>query len=220
MRSLVPAHCDEVVVLGAHCDDVAIGAGGTLLTWCLARPGLRVRALVLSGAGTPREAEERTALASFCPGADLEVTVLDLPDGRLPDHWNRAKDELETFRRTCEPDLVLAPSTHDNHQDHRGLARLVPTVFRDHLVLGYEILKAEADLAQPLVSVPLTAEVLADKCRLLHAGYPSQQDRTWFDDEVFRGLARLRGVQAGHRYAEGFHPARIVVEPGVPTGAA
>jgi LmbE family N-acetylglucosaminyl deacetylase len=212
MRALVPERCDELVVLGSHCDDVAIGAGGTLLTWSLARPGLRVRALVLSGAGTPREDEERAALAALCPGADLEVVVLDLPDGRLPHHWQRAKDALEDFRRTCEPDVVLAPSDHDHHQDHRGLARLVPTVFRDHLVLGYEILKAEADLRQPLVSVPLTAEVLAEKCRVLHAAYPSQAARTWFDDDAFRGLARVRGVQAGHRFAEAFHPARLVLQ--------
>ncbi len=220
MQPLVPARCDEVVVLGAHCDDIAIGAGGTLLALCRARPGLRVHALVLSGGGTPREAEERAALAAFCPDAVVEVGVLDLPDGRLPHHWNQAKDALEAFRRTCEPDVVIAPATHDHHQDHRGLAQLVPTVFRDHLVLGYEILKAEADLAQPLLSVPLTDEVLSDKCRLLHEHYPSQRDRTWFDDEAFRGLARLRGVQCGHRYAEAFHPARLVLDPAGTAGAA
>ncbi|WP_323793268.1 PIG-L deacetylase family protein [Nocardioides sp.] len=213
MRALVPDVCDEVVVLGAHCDDIAIGAGGTLLAWCLARPGLRVRALVLSGGGTARETEEHAALAALCPDADLEVTVLDLPDGRFPTHWERAKDALEEFRRGCEPDLVLAPSEHDHHQDHRGLARLVPTVFRDHLVLGYEILKAEADLRQPLVFVPLTTDVLSEKCRVLHASYPSQASRTWFDDETFRGLARVRGVQGGHHYAEGFHPVRLSISP-------
>lgn len=211
MLALVPERCDEVVVLGAHCDDIAIGAGGTLLTWARARPGLRVRALVLSGAGTPREQEEHDALAALCPGADVEVSVLDLPDGRLPTHWERAKNELEAFRRTCEPDVILAPHQHDHHQDHRELARLVPTVFRDHLVLGYEILKAEADLRQPLVSVALGDDVMTEKCRVLHAAYPSQASRTWFDDDAFRGLARIRGVQAGHRWAEGFHPARLVL---------
>lgn len=213
MRALVPDRCDEVVVLGAHCDDIAIGAGGTLLAWCQAIPGLRVRALVLSGGGTPREAEERAALSALCPGAQLDVVVLDLPDGRLPHHWERAKNALEEFRRTCEPDVVLAPGAHDNHQDHRGLAALVPTVFRDHLVLGYEILKAEADLAQPLVLVPLSPAGLEEKCRVLHASYPSQASRAWFDDDAFRGLARVRGVQCGQRFAEGFHPGRLVLQP-------
>ncbi|MFC5065492.1 PIG-L deacetylase family protein [Actinomycetospora atypica] len=211
MQRLVPERLDELVLLGAHCDDIPIGAGATVLTICRARPGLRVRALVLSGGGTPREAEERAALAAFCPGADLEVTVLDMPDGRLPHHWNWAKEALETFRRTTEPDLVLAGHRADDHQDHRELAKLVPTVFRDHATLGYEILKAEPDLAQPPLLWPLSPEAVDDKIRLLHEHYPSQTARTWFDDEAFRGLARIRGVQAGTRYAEGFHPTRLLV---------
>lgn len=214
MRALSPGRLDELVLLGAHCDDIAIGAGGTVLTLCRAHPGLRVRALVLGGAGTPREQEERAALAAFCPGADLAVTILDVPDGRLPTHWERAKEALEAFRRTCEPDLILATSRHDDHQDHRELARLVPTVFRDHLALHYEILKAEPDLAQPAVLVPLSDEAIADKSRLLHELYPSQTGRAWFDDEMFRGLARVRGVQCGAQYAEGFHPTRVVVDLG------
>ena len=89
---------DRIVAVGAHCDDIAIGAGGTLLTLCLARPGIRVDALVLSGGGSEREQEERAALAAFCPGADLRLTVLKLPDGRLPAHWEEAKAAVEELR--------------------------------------------------------------------------------------------------------------------------
>lgn len=219
MRALVPEALDELVLLGAHCDDIPLGAGGTVLSLCRTHPGLRVRAFVLAGAGTAREAEERAALVAFCPGADLEVTVLDLPDGRLPAHWEWAKEALETFRRTCEPDLVLAPPRHDDHQDHRGLARLTATVFREHLTLGYEILKAEPDLAQPTVMVPLDDDVVAEKCRLLHEHYPSQKHRQWFDDDAFTGLARIRGVQCQHRFAEGFHHTRLVLDTAAPAGA-
>jgi LmbE family N-acetylglucosaminyl deacetylase len=217
MRALLPEALDELVLLAAHCDDIAIGAGGTVLTLCRAHPGLRVRALVLSGVGTLREDEERAALAALCPGADLEVTVHAMPDGRLPTHWEWAKETLEAFRRTCEPDLVLVGHRGDDHQDHRELARLVPTVFRDHLALGYEILKAEPDLAQPPLLLPLEPDVVAEKCRLLWEHYPSQQPRGWFDEETFRGLARVRGVQAGVRYAEGFHLTRALLGAPVPS---
>ena len=47
----------EIALLAAHCDDLAIGLGGTLLTLAESVPGLRVRALVLSGAGTERADE-------------------------------------------------------------------------------------------------------------------------------------------------------------------
>ena len=87
MLSLLPERLDRLVLLGAHCDDIAIGAGGSLLELCRAHPGLSVAALVLTGGGSLREEEERAALAAFCPGARLDVAVLDLPDGRVPTRW-------------------------------------------------------------------------------------------------------------------------------------
>ncbi|MCA1673974.1 MAG: PIG-L family deacetylase, partial [Actinobacteria bacterium] len=163
MRSLVPERLEHLLLLGAHCDDIAIGAGGTLLSLCRAHPGLRVTTLVLTGAGTHREVEERMALAAFCPKAELELTVLDLPDGRVPAHWERAKQALEELRADCNPDLIIGPAQHDAHQDHRELARLVPTAFRDHLVLGYEILKWDGDLAQPQAYLPLSVDLVSEK---------------------------------------------------------
>ena len=102
MISLSTGALTEIAVVGAHCDDIAIGMGGTLLS-LQNSPGLRVRGLVLSGGGTEREAEETDALAAFCPGADVEVTVLDIPDGRAPAHWERIKNHLSDFRRSCDP---------------------------------------------------------------------------------------------------------------------
>src|SRR6185312_15920228 len=98
MIRLTAARLGRIVALGAHCDDIAIGAGGTLLTLCAGRPGLQIDALVLSGGGTEREDEEHAALTAFCPGADLRLTVLKLPDGRLPAHWEQAKEALELLR--------------------------------------------------------------------------------------------------------------------------
>ncbi|MEU6641090.1 PIG-L deacetylase family protein [Saccharomonospora sp. NPDC046836] len=211
MIRLLPDHLARVVVLGAHCDDIAIGAGATLLTLCTARPGVRVDALVLSGGGTERENEERAALASFCRGADLELTVLKIPDGRFPAHWDEAKSALEDLRARTDPDLVLAPRTGDAHQDHRGLATLVPTVFRDHLTLGYEIVKWDGDLGSPAVYQPLSPELAEAKVRLLQQHYPSQRHRPWYDREAFLGLARIRGIECHARYAEAFYTTKLTL---------
>jgi LmbE family N-acetylglucosaminyl deacetylase len=200
-----------MLLLGAHCDDIVIGAGGSLLELCRAHPGVRVTAMVLTGGGSLREEEERAALAAFCPGAQLEIVVHDMPDGRVPTRWERAKQAVEELRGLGEPDLILAPSPHDAHQDHRTLAEIVPTVFRDHLTLGYEILKWEGDLAQPTVYLPLAEPVLREKVAKLHEHYGSQRDRNWFDAETFAGLARIRGVQCHARYAEAFHAAKLVL---------
>jgi LmbE family N-acetylglucosaminyl deacetylase len=201
-----------VAALGAHCDDIAIGAGATLLNMCSVNPAVRVDVLVLSGGGTEREDEERAALAAFCPGADLRITVLKLPDGRLPAHWDEAKAAIEDLRAQTSPDLLFAPNRFDAHQDHRGVAKLVPTAFRDHLILGYEIVKWDGDLARPSAYQPLEAPLLEAKADLLHEHYPSQRYRPWFDREAFLGLARIRGLECAARYAEAFHVNKIALD--------
>jgi LmbE family N-acetylglucosaminyl deacetylase len=208
----------RLVLLGAHCDDIAIGAGGTVLQLCRARPGLQVSALVLTGAGSVRAKEEQVALEAICPGAELDVTVLDLPDGRIPEHWGAAKAAVEELRARTDPDLVLCPAAHDAHQDHRTLAMLVPTAFRNHLALGYEILKWDGDLAQPDTFVPLPEPVLREKVEHLTASYGSQSERSWFDAETFSALARVRGVQCQSHYAEGFHSVKTVLDITAATG--
>ncbi|GAA4514412.1 PIG-L deacetylase family protein [Nonomuraea ferruginea] len=212
MIDLVPGELRRIAVLGAHCDDVAIGAGGTLLTLCAARPGIRVEALVLSGGGTQRESEERDALAAFCPGTDLRVTVGKMPDGRLPAHWDEAKRAVEDLRVRISPDLILAPHPGDAHQDHRGLAELVTTAFRDHLVLGYEIVKWDGDLGRPNAYQPLMPAVAEAKVALLWEHYPSQRRRSWFDREAFTGLARIRGIECQTRYAEAFYLRKLTLD--------
>ncbi|RFC77947.1 PIG-L deacetylase family protein [Streptomyces sp. AcE210] len=205
---------DQIVAVGAHCDDIAIGAGGTLLAMCRAQPGIRVDALVLSGGGSEREDEERAALAAFCPGAELRLTVLKLPDGRMPAYWEEAKAAVEELRAQTEPDLVLAPRTDDAHQDHCGLAQLMTTAFRDHLVLGYEIVKWDGDLGRPAAYQPLSPETAEQKVRLLQEHYPSQRHRPWYDREAFLGLARIRGIECHARYAEAFAVTKFTLDLG------
>ena len=194
---------DEIAVVGAHCDDIAIGMGGTLLTLAAA-PGLRVRVLVLSGAAPTAKSRRQKRLAAFCPGAGVDVTMLDIPDGLAPAHWERVKTHLRDFRKSCTPRVVFGPQRGDAHQDHRLLAELLPTEFRDHLVLGYEILKWEADTPCPTIYHPIGTEVAEEKARLLLKHYPSQTRHDWFDEQAFLGLSRVRGVQCRTPHAEAF----------------
>lgn len=200
-----------IVALGAHCDDIEIGAGGLLLSLAARYPGLRVLAVVLTS--TPeREAETRAALPAFLPGGQLQLEVHRLPDGRLPAHWDRVKDILEeTRRRTRGVDIVLTPCRDDAHQDHRTLGELAPTAFRNELILQYEVLKSDGDLAPANVYLPLSDEVAQRKCDLLRKHYGSQQHRAWFDEEAFLSLLRLRGVQCHARYAEAFCCPKLVL---------
>jgi len=191
-----------VLAIGAHPDDIEIGAGGTLLSLAEARPDTRACYLVLTG--TPeRQLEARNAASAFIPVPDLTVRLHDLAEGRLPALWGQVKQALEDVK-SFEPDIVIAPRAQDAHQDHRTIAEIVPTVFRDQLYLGYDIPKWDGDFGSASMYVPMSAEVARRKVELLHKCFPSQHRRDWWDDEVFLGLARLRGMECRAPYAEAF----------------
>ena len=80
-------------------------------------------------------------------------------------------------------------------------------------MLEYEIPKYDGDLGTPNLFVPLSDDVVDEKLRLLRTHYVSQADKHWFDDELFRGLLRVRGVESATRYAEAFTCRKIVVSP-------
>jgi LmbE family N-acetylglucosaminyl deacetylase len=199
----------SVLAVGAHPDDIEIGAGATLLSLAASQPGLRAHYVVLTGSAD-RQAEAKCAAGAFLPDAELTTELHDLPEGTLPSAWARVKAVMEEIAGSCEPDLVIAPSRHDAHQDHRVIAEIVPTVFRDHLYLAYEIPKWDGDLGRPSVYFPLSAELARRKVELLHTCFPSQRGRDWWDDEVFLGLARLRGMECHAPYAEAFYCAKSV----------
>lgn len=205
----VPGRRLSVLAIGAHPDDIEIGAGGTLLTLADEQP-LQVRYVVLTGS-PDRQLEARSAAAAFLPGTDLVIETYDLPEGRLPAVWGEVKNLLEQIARSCSPDLLLAPSREDAHQDHRTIGSIVSTVFRDALYLAYEIPKWDGDFGRPSVYVPLSAEIAHRKLELLQKCFPSQRSRDWWDDEVFLGLARLRGVECRVPYAEAFSCTKLVL---------
>ena len=199
----------SVLAIGAHPDDIEIGAGGLLL--CLAGSKLRTRYVVLTGTAE-RQQEARNAAHSFMPDADLTIDFFDLSEGRLPAAWDSVKEILEGIARSCSPDVIVAPSSDDAHQDHRTIGELVPTVFRDQLYLAYEIPKWDGDISRPSMYVPLSADTARRKVELLNKCFPSQRNRDWWDDELFLGVARLRGVECRARYAEAFRCAKLVVQ--------
>jgi LmbE family N-acetylglucosaminyl deacetylase len=200
----------SVLAVGAHPDDIEIGAGGLLLG--LAESRLRTRYVVLTGTAE-RHQEARDAAHSFMPGAELTIELHNLPEGRLPVVWDSVKEILEDVARSYSPDVILAPSSGDAHQDHRTVAEIVPTVFRDQLYLAYEIPKWDGDIGRPSMYVPLSASTAQHKVELLHKCFPSQRSRDWWDDEVFLGMARLRGMECRARYAEAFTCTKSVIVP-------
>ncbi|WP_432677973.1 PIG-L family deacetylase [Rhodococcus pyridinivorans] len=211
MMNLCLRGLNEIAILGAHGGDIALGLGGTLLGLVAHVPQLRIRTLLMSGEESRSEIEERHALAALCPNVDIEVSVLDVPAGHAPLYRNEIGGALESFRRRCTPDVLFVPHRESADEDHRVLAEVAGGVFPQHLTLEYEVFTPDAEAARLTIYQPLTRRIVEEKARILLKHYSSLTDRDWFDEQAFLGLARLRGVQCHHQYAEAFSARSAVV---------
>jgi LmbE family N-acetylglucosaminyl deacetylase len=203
----------SVLCLGAHSDDIEIGAGATLLGLIERGVVLDVQWCVLSG-GNVREAEAKASAVDFLEGAAASrVEVLSFRDGFFPEQGEAIKQWFEALKPRVAPDVILTHRRGDAHQDHRQICRLTWNTFRDHLILEYEIPKWDGDIGQPNAYMPVSAAVLARKIDLLMSHFGSQRSKQWFNDETFRGLARLRGMEcrAPERYAEAFFGRKLLL---------
>jgi LmbE family N-acetylglucosaminyl deacetylase len=201
----------SILLLGAHPDDIELGCGATVLTLVRRRPDLRVRWVVMS-ATDERAVEARASAEAFLEGVtDSEIVVNDLPDRFFPGEYRGLKEAVRTAGRGFDPDVVFTHQRRDLHQDHRLLSELTLNTFRDHLILEYEVPKYDGDMGRPNVYVDVDRETVDRKACLLNEHFATQRDRDWFDDETFRAIMRLRGVEchASDGYAEAYYGRKI-----------
>lgn len=203
----------EVLCLGAHSDDLEIGCAGTMMRLLRELPIERVTWAVFSGNTERAREAQRGACRVLGRRPGVRMVQSTFRDGFFPYTAVPIKEQFEELKREVQPDLVLTHYRDDRHQDHRLLSELTYNTFRDHLVLEYEVMKLDGDLGNPNVYVPLDAATVNRKVKLLADCFGSQRDKRWFNDEAFRALMRLRGVEAGSPsgYAEAFYGRKIVI---------
>lgn len=208
---LLPDGALRLACVGAHCDDLEIGAGGTIMRLLDEHPGSTVDWVILTG-DPQRRGEAVQACSEFCAAAaSVRTHLWDLPDALLPWHGPEVKSALAGVARSGPHDLVLAPALHDRHQDHRLVAEAAHQTWRDHPIWSYEIVKWEGDLRTPNLYMRLGEDVVARKLDLLSRHFPSQHGHSWYDNEAFGALLRIRGVECNARHAEGFHVPKSAI---------
>ncbi|HEU0041466.1 MAG TPA: PIG-L family deacetylase [Jiangellaceae bacterium] len=203
----------DILCLGAHCDDIEIGCGGTVLRLVEQYPDARFHWVVLAS-NDVRAAEAQAAAEHFLDGAGkADIRIERFRESYFPWVGADIKDYFEELKADVDPDLILTHHRHDRHQDHRLVADLTWNTWRDHLILEYEIPKYDGDLGSPNVFVTLDEATAQRKVDGILTHFPSQHRRAWFDADMFRGLLRLRGMEANApgRFAEGFYGTKVVL---------
>jgi len=154
----------------------------------------------------------RSAQTLLAGTLNPRIYIEQFRDGFLPYEGGRVKERFERLKGTSSPDLILTHYRNDLHQDHRLISELTWNTFRNHWILEYEVPKYDGDLGAPNVFIPLDETLCRRKIEAILESFPSQRDKHWFSEDVFRGLLRLRGVEcnspSGH--AEAFYGRKIL----------
>lgn len=203
----------QVLCLGAHSDDIEIGCGGTLLKLINLYPNLTIYWVVLGADGQREQEALKSAYSLLENVGQKKVIVKGFRDGFFPYAGMEIKEYFEELKQDVSPDLILTHYRNDRHQDHQLVSDLTWNTFRDHLILEYEIPKYDGDLGIPNVFVHLTESICCKKIGHLFEHFGTQANRSWFTEDTFLSIMRLRGIEsnAPERFAEAFYSRKIVL---------
>ena len=163
--------------------------------------------------------EQRAKEAKICANLFLEnakrkkIIIKSFRDGFFPFTGNEIKDFFERLKNEMSPDVIFTHYRNDLHQDHRLISELTWNTFRNHLILEYEVPKYDGDLGAPNCFTHLSKPTCLKKIQYILSNFSSQRENSWFDQETFLALLRLRGVESNSstKYAEGFYCRKMVL---------
>lgn len=148
--------------VGAHPDDIELGC------YCLVRRSLAAgyspRFLILSDEGNVTKLRREEALDSvsrfgLLPG---HVFFAGLEDGHVQCDKNSVS-HCRRFVGDYQPDIVVAHSDLDGHQDHRAANYLVRSIFRRCTLLTYSVYKSGEMHFRPDLLLNMTEKECVDK---------------------------------------------------------
>ncbi len=203
----------NILCLGAHSDDIEIGCGGTLLRLINELDGLRFYWVVFSG-NSGRAKEAQKSAAAFLKNVQSKIIdVHNYQESYFPFIGDKIKNYFEKLKAEFSPDIIFTHYLNDAHQDHRLISNLTWNTFRDHLILEYEIPKYDGDLVTPNLYVYLDETTVQRKLKFICDVFNSQKERSWFTEETFRSILRIRGIESNSpsKYAEAFHCRKLVI---------
>jgi len=197
------------LLVGAHPDDVELGCGGIVSKFS---KKVKMTYLVVSPAtDDPRNKNILEELAESCKILELQdkPVVWSYVRRRLHESRYDIRQDLYKFVvNDLKPDLIFVPSLKDLHPDHSLIAEETARMFRDRTILGYEVVTGNR--FDPMLYVGLDDASVSKKVKALMS-YGSQLGRNYFNEEVIRSMARLRGAQVNMQYAESFEVLRMVI---------
>ncbi len=144
---------------------------------------------------------------------DADVRVLgSIRESFLPYHGGDVKEAFEALKDVA-PDLVFTHAATTCTRTTGSRASSPGTRSETTSSSSTRSRSTTATSVSPNVFVPLDDDIVDEKLRLLAEHFPARRIEHWFDEELFRGLLRIRGMESATRYAEAFTCRKLSLLP-------
>jgi len=198
----------NILLLAPHADDIELGCGATVARFI--EEGHNLLWIVFTDE-QPLNSEhvKATEVVGF---KNESRRALDFTLRHLSSRRQEVLERLVTLNSEFKPDLVVGPSLHDFHQDHQVVANEMVRAFKTSAsIICYELPWNHISFDVQLLT-KLTVQHIETKIRMLERFKSELIVRgKYFSATLMRGMALLRGTQAGTEYAEAFEVLRWVL---------
>ena len=206
---MLDLHGKTIVALAPHIDDVELGAGATIHQLG------KNNEVYYVGLSLPPLIGRETFMEEFQEsskilGLDPERIILRDYDPR--NLFDVRGDILQLFydlNQQLRPSLVLTPNGKDIHQSHEVVFAEARRAFKYTTILGYELPWNSMDFSMD-VFITASKESVDAKVAAINA-FKTQKSRIFFSNDIIADLAKVRGKQIGHEYAECFELVRMIL---------
>ena len=202
----------KILCLGAHSDDIEMGCGGSIIKLLEVYPKSEVYWIVFSSTKDRANEAQKSAELFLKEAGHRTIIIKNFRDSFFPYIGDAIKEYFEEIKKLVLPDIIFTHFRYDLHQDHRLISELSWNTFRDHMILEYEIIKYDGDLGVPNLFIHINKEIARKKIKNIIEVFKSQNNRSWFTEDVFYSIMRIRGIEsnAPDKYAEAFYCRKMI----------
>jgi LmbE family N-acetylglucosaminyl deacetylase len=196
----------KVYAIGAHPDDVEQGAG--ILLQRLRAHGFDVHVIACTfGKDDVLVREMNDAMAAL---GISSFTIMENDVNTLPDVRRALCDTFYHLGQDHDPAIVISPSVHDKHQDHKAVAEEVVRAFNTCSILQYPFLRNQPHGNHVNVFIEPTKEEIDKKMDAIDC-YKSQTWREWSSANVNLACMTVWGSYIRRPYAEAYECVRGIM---------
>ncbi len=203
---------DSVLVLAPHTDDGELGCGGFISACTDKKINVFYAAFSNAHISLPDHLPKDTLIKEVKNATQIlgipqdNLYIFDFPTRSFPEFRQQILEEMIILKKKINPDLILAPSMNDVHQDHATICREAVRCFKRKSILCYEEPWNNITFSTHCF-IKLKKKYLEKKIQALKC-YKSQGHRTYISEDAIRSLALTRGTQLEGGFAEAFEVIR------------